>query len=203
MYSSVSVKFITLLCNQSPEVCSSCKTKILFLLNNNTSIPLASPFYFLSLWIWLFFVVVVEFLVVSDCNSMDCSTPGYSRTLHYHPEFAQTCVHWISDTIQPFHPLLSPSPPAFNLSHHQGHLQWVSFHIRWPNYWSFSFRISPTNKYSGLISFRIEWSPCSPTDSQESSPTPQFKSIISSMLSFLYGQLSHPYLTTGINHSFD
>ena len=62
MYGSVSDKFITLLCNQSPEVCSSCKTKILYLLNNNTSFPLPSPFYLLSLWIWLFFVVVVESL---------------------------------------------------------------------------------------------------------------------------------------------
>ena len=49
-------------------------------------------------------------------------------------------------------------------------------HIRWPNYWSFSFSICTSNEYSGLISFRIDWSPCSPRDSQESSPTPQFKS---------------------------
>ena len=55
-------------------------------------------------------------------------------------------------------------------------------HIRWPKYWSFSFSISPSNEYSGLISFRMD----SPRDSQESSPTPQFKSINSSVLSFLY-----------------
>ena len=54
--------------------------------------------------------------------------------------------------------------------------------IRWPKYWSFSFSISPSNEYSGLISFRMD----SPRDSQESSPTPQFKSINSSVLSFLY-----------------
>ena len=78
--------------------------------------------------------------------------------------------------------------------------------IRWPKYWSFSFSISPSNEYSGLISFRINWldgSPCSPRDSQESSPTPQFKSINSSPLSFLYG----PALTSAYdywkNHSFD
>ena len=58
------------------------------------------------------------------------------------------------------------------------------FCIRWPKYRSFSFNVSPSNKYSGLISFRI-CSPCSPRDSQESSPTPQFKSINSSALSFL------------------
>ena len=62
-------------------------------------------------------------------------------------------------------------------------------HIRWPKYWSFSVSISPSNEYSGLISFRIDWlvgSPCSPRAFQESSPTPQFKSINSSALSFLY-----------------
>ena len=59
--------------------------------------------------------------------------------------------------------------------------------IRWPKYWSFSFNISPSNEHSELISFRMVGSPCSPRDSQESSPTPQFKSIHSSVLSFLYG----------------
>ena len=61
--------------------------------------------------------------------------------------------------------------------------------VRWPKYWSVSFSISPSNEHPGLISFMIEWfgSPCSPRDSQESSPTPQFKSINSSVLSLLYG----------------
>ena len=59
-------------------------------------------------------------------------------------------------------------------------------HIRWPKYWSFIFSISPSSEYSGLISFRMVGSPCRPRDSQESSPTPQFKSINSSVLSFLY-----------------
>ena len=61
--------------------------------------------------------------------------------------------------------------------------------IRWPKYWSFGFNISPSNEYSGLISFRmvLVGSPCSPSDSQESSPTPQFKRINSLSLSFFYG----------------
>ena len=59
--------------------------------------------------------------------------------------------------------------------------------IRWPKYWSFSFSISPSNEYSGLISLRMVGSPCSPRDSQESSPTPQLKSVNSSALSLLYG----------------
>ena len=60
--------------------------------------------------------------------------------------------------------------------------------IRWPKYWSFGFSISPSNEYSGLISFRVDWfgSPCSPRDSQQSSQTPQLKSINYSALSFLY-----------------
>ena len=64
----------------------------------------------------------------------------------------------------------------------------LNIHIRWPKYWSFSFSIGPSDEYSGLIPFRMDWfgSPCGPRDSQESSPTPQFKSIYSSPLSFLY-----------------
>ena len=76
--------------------------------------------------------------------------------------------------------------------------------IRWPKYWSFSFSISPSNEYSGLISFRIDWfDPCSPRDSQESSPTPQFKSISSSVLSLLYGPILTSIHDYRKNHSFD
>ena len=70
--------------------------------------------------------------------------------------------------------------------------------IKWPKYWSFSISISPSNEYSGLISFRMHWLDLAVQGTQESSPTPQFKSIHSSALSFLYElQLSHPYMTTG------
>ena len=71
----------------------------------------------------------------------------------------------------------------------------LALHIRWPNYWSFSFSISPSHGYSGLISFRMDWLDLPPRDSQELSPTPQFKSFNSSVLSFML-QLSHPYMTT-------
>ena len=73
--------------------------------------------------------------------------------------------------------------------------------IRWPKYWSFSFSISPSNEYSGLIAFKID--PCSPRDSQESSLAQQFKSINSLVLSLLYGPaltFVHDYFK---NHSFD
>ena len=90
------------------------------------------------------------------CNPMDCSTPDFP--VHYQlPELAQIHVHQVGDAIQPSHPLLSPSPPAFNCSQHQGIFQGVSSSHRWPKYWSFSFSISYSNEYSGLISFRMDW----------------------------------------------
>ena len=64
-------------------------------------------------------------LYTTICDSMDCSTPGFS-VHHQLPEFNQTHVHWVSDAIQPSHSLSSPSSPAFNLSQHQGLFQWVS-----------------------------------------------------------------------------
>ena len=89
------------------------------------------------------------------CNPMDCSTPGL-LVHHQHPEFTQTHLHWVGDAIQPSHPLLSPSPPALNLSLHQGLFKWVSSH-QVAKVWSFNFSISPSNEYSGLISFRMDW----------------------------------------------
>ena len=70
-------------------------------------------------------------------------------------------------------------------------------HIRWPKYWSFSFRISPFKEYSGLISFRLVGSPCSPRDSQESSQHHSSKASILRCSAFFIVQLSHPYMTTG------
>ena len=75
--------------------------------------------------------------------------------------------------------------------------------IRWPEYWSFSFSISPSDEYSGLISFRIDWSPCCPRDTQESSPTPQLKSVSSSVFSFLYGPTLTSIHDYWKSHSFD
>ena len=88
------------------------------------------------------------------CSPMDCSTPGFP-VLHYLQEFAQIHVHLVDDAIQPSHHLSPPSLTALNLCQHQGLLQWADSSIRWPKYWSFS--ISPSNTYSGLISFRIDW----------------------------------------------
>ena len=77
---------------------------------------------------------------------------------HRAPELAQTHIHQVSDAIQPSQHLLSPSPPAFNLSQHQVLPNDSGLHVRWPQYWSFSF--SPSNEYSGLISFRVDWLIC-------------------------------------------
>ena len=90
------------------------------------------------------------------CYPMDCSTPGFS-VHHQLPELAQTHVHWGGDAIQPSYPLSTPSPPAFNLSQNQVFSNESVLRIRWPKYWNFSFSISPSNEYSGLISSRIDW----------------------------------------------
>ena len=90
------------------------------------------------------------------CDPMDCSILGFP-VLHYLPEFAQTHVHWVSDAIQPSHPLPSSSAFAFNPSQHPGLSNKSALCIRLPKYWSFNFSISLSNKHSGLISFRIDW----------------------------------------------
>ena len=87
---------------------------------------------------------------------MDYSTSDFP-VHHQLLELAQTHVHWVNDAIQPSHSLLSPSPPAFNLSQHQGLSNESVLCIRWPKYWSFSFNISPSDEYSGLIFFRTDW----------------------------------------------
>ena len=91
----------------------------------------------------------------TESDHMDCSTPGLP-VHHQLPELAQTHVQCVSDAIQPSYPLLSPFPPAFNLPIRVFSNESL-LHIRWPKYWSFSFSISPSNEYSGLISFRIDW----------------------------------------------
>ena len=94
--------------------------------------------------------------VLLFATPMDCSMPGYP-VHHQLSELTHTDVHWVSDAIQPSHPLSSPSLPALNLSQHQGLYNESALRIRWPKYWSFSFSTSPSNEYSTLISFRIDW----------------------------------------------
>ena len=125
---------------------------------------------------------------------MNCSTPGF--TIHHQlPELAHTHVHHVGDAIKSSHPLLPllllPSIfPSMRVFSNESVL-----HIRWPMYWSFSFSISPSNEHSGFISFRIDWFDLLAVQgTQESSPTAQFKSIDSLVLSFLYGPVSNLFM---------
>ena len=141
--------------------------------------------------------------VVSD--SLRPHEPQHIRPPIHHQllESTQTHVHWVSDAIQPSHPLLSPSPPDLNLSQHQGLFQWVSTYHQVAKVLEFqlqhqSFQWTPR---TDLLKDGLVGSPCSPRDCQESPSTPQFKSINSSVLSFIV-QLSHPYMTTGKTIAF-
>ena len=115
------------------------------------------------------------------------------------PEFAQTYVHWIGDAIQPFHPLLSPSTPAFNLSRIRVFSNESVFCIRWPKYLSLSFSISPSDEYSGLISFRMNWLDLLAAHETLKSLLQHHSSKASILRhsAFFIVQLSHPYMTTG------
>ena len=114
------------------------------------------------------------------------------------PGVYSNSYHWVRDAIQPSHPLSSLSPSASVFPSIRVFVNELVLCIRWPKYWSFSFSISPSNEYSGLISFRTDWLDLLAVQkTQESSSTPQFKSINSTVLIFLYFQLSHVYMTTG------
>ena len=137
----------------------------------------------------------------APCDPMDYSMPG-SSVLHYLPEFVQIYVFWVGDISHLLPPatlfLFTSIFPSIRVFSNKSVLR-----IRWPKYWSFS--ISASNEYPGLIYFRIDlvWSPCSPRDTQESSLAPQFKSINSSALSLLYGPTLTSVHDCWKNHSFD
>ena len=98
-------------------------------------------------------------------------------------------------TIQPSHPLSSPSPPAFNLAQHQG----LPLRIRWPEDWSFSFSISPSHEYAGLISFRMDWLDLLAVQGTLKSLLQHHSSKVSILWcsAFFIVQPSHLYMTTG------
>ena len=90
------------------------------------------------------------------CDPMYCSMP--CLLVHYQlPEFTLSYGHWVGDVIQPSHPLSSPSLPTFNLPSIRVFSNESALCVRWQKYWSFSITISPSNEYSGLISFRMDW----------------------------------------------
>ena len=122
---------------------------------------------------------------------MNCSTAGLP--VHYQlPEFTQTHVHWVSDAIQPSHPLSSLSPPAPNPSQDQSGM-------RWPKYWSFSFSIIPSKEHPGLIRSRMDWLDLLAVQGTLKSLLQHHSSKASVLQrsAFFTVQLSHPYMTTG------
>ena len=132
------------------------------------------------------------------CNPVDCSTPGLPVN-HQLPEFTQTHVHRIGDAIQPSHPLSSPSPPAFIFPSIRVFSNELVLPVRWPKYWSFSFSISPSNEYSGLISFRMDWLDLLAVQRTLKSLLQHHssKASILQCSAFFIVQHSHPYMTTG------
>ena len=140
---------------------------------------------------------------LTACDPMNCSTPGLP--VHHHlPESTQFMS---MESVMPSRHLilcrplllLPPIPPSITVFSNESTLR-----MRWPKYWSFSFSISPFKEHPGLISFRMDWlNPCSPRDSQESSPTPQFKRINSSVLSFLHSPTLTSIHDHWKNHSLD
>ena len=156
--------------------------------------------------------------IVSIGNSVQFSHSVMSDSLQPHepqhtsppcpspaPRVPPNHVHSVADAIEESHPLSSPSPPALNLSQHQGLFQWVSsshqvakvLEFR-PQHQSFQWTLRTDLLYDGLVG-----SPYSPRDSQGSSPTPQFKSINSSVLSFPYSPTLTSIHDHWKNHSLD
>ena len=131
------------------------------------------------------------------CEPTDCSMPGFP-VHHQFPEPIQTHVHWVGNAIQPSCPLSSPSP-AFKLPSIRVFSNESVLCIRWLNYWSFNFSISPSNEYSGLISFGIDWLDLLAVQETLKSLLQHHSSKASILwcLVFFLVQHSHPYMTTG------
>ena len=128
---------------------------------------------------------------------MDCSMPDLP-VHHQLLELTQTHVHWVHNAIQPSHPLSSPSPqpsifPSIRIFSNESALR-----IRWPKYWSFSFSIGPSNEYSGLLSFRMDWLDLLAVQGTLWSLFQHYSSKASILQhsAFFIVQLSHPYMTT-------
>ena len=130
-------------------------------------------------------------------DPMDYSTPGLP-VHHQLPEFTQIHVHWVSDAIQPSHPLSSLSPPAFNLAQHPGLFQWVSSSNQVAKELELQLHHSPANEYSGLVSFRIDWFDLLVVQGTLKSLLQHHtsKASILQWSAFFIVQLSHLYMTT-------
>ena len=134
-------------------------------------------------------------------DPMNCSVPGLP-VHHQLPEFTQTLAHQVSDATQPSHPLSSPSPPALSIRVFSNE---SALRMRWSKYWSLSFSISPSNEHPGLISFRMDWLDLLAVQGTLKSflQHQQFKSISSSVLSFLHSPTLTSIHDHWKNHSLD
>ena len=164
---------------------------------NMGSLHMGFPFFF-----FLQFSSVAQ-LCLTLCDPMDCSTPGLP-VHHQLPEFTQTHVQ---ELVMPFSHLILCRPllllpsifPSIRVFSNESVL-----HIRWPQYWSFSLSISPSNEHSRLISSRMDWLDLLAVQGTlKSSRTPQFKSINSSVLRFINGPLLISIHDSWKNYSFD
>ena len=142
------------------------------------------------------------------CDPVVCSLPGLPVHCQL-PEFTQTHVHRVSDATQPSHSLSSPSPPTFSLSQHQGLSEWVSSSHQVAKVLEFQLQfqhvsasVLPMN-IQDRFPLGLTGSPCSPRDSQESSPAPQYKSINSSGVNLLYGPTLTSVHDYWKNYDFD
>jgi len=129
---------------------------------------------------------------------MNYSTPGLP-VHHQLPEFTQTHVHQVGDSMPPSHPLSSPFPPALNPTQHQVFFNKSTLRMRWPKYWSFNCSISPSKEHQGLISFRMDWLNLLAVQGTLKSLLQHHssKASILQCSAFFTVQLSHPYTTTG------
>ena len=156
------------------------------------------------MWLICSSVQFSRLVVFDSLHPMNGSKPGLP-VHHQLTKSTQTHVHWVSDAIQPYYPLLSPSLSALNLSQNQGLFQWVSSLHQVAKVLEFQLQhqSSQWTPRTDLLQNGLVESHCSPRDSQESSPTPQFKSINSSAFSLL----DSPTLTSihdhWKNHSLD
>ena len=129
------------------------------------------------------------------CNPMDCSMLGF-HVHHQLPELAQSHIHRVGDAIQPSSPLLSPFAPASIFPGNRVFASESILRITWPKYWKFSFSISPSNKYPGLISFRMDWLDLLAVQGSLKSPLQHHtsKASLLSCSAFFRVQLSHPHI---------
>ena len=178
--------------------------------------------WFIQVFVYKSYLYIIVHCVCNSITSKKCVSVQFSHSVmsdslrphglkyarltcpHHLPELAQIRVHWAGDAILPSHPLLSPSP-AFTLSQHQCLFQWVGSSHQVAKV----LECQPQQHSLQWIfrtDFLLDWpvgSPCSPRDSQESSPTLQFKSINSSVLSFLYSPTLTSIYDYWKNQSFD